>query len=611
MRRSLFVVLSVLGCDPRPAPPVVEREAPVVPVAAPTIDHEPLPPVITPERDDPNLVVPDSLVADGIPPIPRTIVEAVGAYSEARSAGVFDWHPVERTMMISTRFADTAQVHEVRGPGADRRQLTFFRDRVTAASWPPVHRTTADGEFFVFARDVGGDEFAQLWRLDRGTGKSTLLTDGKSKNNLGPWSNSGTRVAYSSTRRNGKDTDIYVVDPADPSTDVLVAEVEGGGWSPLDWSPDDGRLLLQNYVSVNESELWELDLSSKQRTRLTQKTDTPVAWDEAAYTADGTSVVSASDVGGEFKQLVRITIAGGAVAPLTAPLAWDIADFAVSRDRRQVAAIANEGGSSRLHLYDLATGRERPLRASVPVGVISGPSWHADGRHLAFTLSSARSPADVYVLDVKQDRVERWTESEVGGLDPRQFSEPQEVRWKSFDGREIPGFYYRPPARFAGKRPVVVVIHGGPEGQSQTGFIARNNYFLNELGVALIYPNVRGSTGYGKTYVALDNGFLREDSVKDIGALLDWIATQPDLDKDRVAVAGGSYGGYMVLAAMTHYNDRLRAGFFAEVIAAGVLLHPRHLWFISHAHTAADIEHTLVVADQAMVRVRERMAGSI
>ena len=558
MRRSLFVVVSVLGCDPRPAPPAAVREPPPPAVVQRAPDHEPLPPVITPERDDPNLVVPDSLVADGIPPIPRTVVETVGAYSEARSAGVFDWHPVDRSLMISTRFADTPQVHEVRGPGADRRQLTFYRDRVTAASWPPVPRKTADGEFFVFARDVGGDEFAQLWRLDRGTGKSTLLTDGKSKNSLGPWSNAGTRIAYTSTRRNGKDTDIYLVDPADPTSDVRVAEVEGGGWSPLDWSPDDGRLLVQNYVSVNESELWEFDLTSKQRTRLTQKTDTPVAWDEGAYTADGQAIVSASDIGGEFKQLMRITIAGGEVKPLTAPIAWDIADFAVTRDRKRIAAIANEGGSSRLHLYDLATGRERPIAATVPTGVISGPSWHPDGRHLAFTLSSARSPADAYVLDVEQDRVERWTESEVGGLDPTQFSEPETIRWKSFDGREIPGFYYRPPARFTGKRPVAVVIHGGPEGQSQTGFITRNNYLLNEMGVALIYPNVRGSTGYGKTYVALDDGFAREDSVKDIGALLDWIAARPEIDADRVMVMGGSYGGYMTLAAAVQYADRIR-----------------------------------------------------
>ena len=522
-----------------------------------------MPPVLTDPKLETNLAVPDSLVADGVPPIPRTIVETVGAYSEARSAGVFGWHPVDRTLLISTRFADTPQVHEVRGPGADRRQLTFFRDRVAAASYPPKWAGAApaghSGDFFVFARDVGGDEFAQLWRFDRATGKSTLLTDGKSKNNLGPWDNRGARIAYTSTRRNGKDTDIYVVDPRDPTSDVMVVQVEGGGWSPLDWSPDDERLLVENYVSVNESQLWEVSIARKEKTRVTGPGEpAPVSWSGGAYTADGKAFVSTSDAGGEFKQLVRVSLPGGEATPLTAPLAWDVDDFAVTRDRKQLAAVVNEGGSSRLHIHDMTTGRERPLGAVVPRGVISNPSWHGDGRHLAFTLSSARSPADAHVLDVKEDRIERWTESEVGGLDPSSFSEPELIRWKSFDEREIPGFYHRPPARFTGKRPVAVVIHGGPEAQSQAGFIGRNNYFLNELGVALIYPNVRGSSGYGKSYVALDNGFMREDSVKDIGALLDWIAKQPELDADRVMITGGSYGGYMTLAAAVQYADRIR-----------------------------------------------------
>ncbi len=563
MRRlSLFAVVLGYGCDPSSPPPATQRVAPP-PVTTEQAEREPLPPVLTDPQLETHLVVPDSLVADGVPPIPRTIVETVGAYSEARSAGVFGWHPAGRTLLISTRFADTPQVHEVRGPGADRRQLTFYRDRISAASYPPVWPPEAaggqSGEFFVFARDIGGNEFAQLWRFDRASGKSTLLTDGKSKNSLGPWNNLGTRIAYTSTRRNGKDTDIYVVDPRDPTSDTMVVQVEGGGWSPLDWSPEDDRLLVENYVSVNESQLWEVSIAGKAKTRITGSADpAPVSWSGGAYTADGKAFVSTSDAGGEFKQLVRVSLPDGAATPLTAPLAWDVDDFTVTRDRKQLAAVVNEGGSSRLHIYDIATGRERPLRAVVPRGVISSPSWHGDGHHLAFTLSSARSPADAYVLDVKQDRIERWTESEVGGLDPGSFSEPESIRWKSFDEREIPGFYHRPPARFTGKRPVAVVIHGGPEAQSQAGFIGRNNYFLNELGVALIYPNVRGSSGYGKSYVALDNGFLREDSVKDIGALLDWIAEQPELDADRVMITGGSYGGYMTLAAAVQYADRIR-----------------------------------------------------
>jgi dipeptidyl aminopeptidase/acylaminoacyl peptidase len=174
-------------------------------------------------------------------------------------------------------------------------------------------------------------------------------------------------------------------------------------------------------------------------------------------------------------------------------------------------------------------------------------------------VGSARSVSDVVVLDTETGGVVRWTESELGGLVADTLSEPSLVKWKSFDGLEISGFLYQPSAaKFAGPRPVIINIHGGPEGQSLPVFIGRNNYFLNELGVAILFPNVRGSTGFGKTFVALDNGAKREDSVRDIGALLDWIRTQPDLDASRIMVTGGSYGGYMTFACAVHYSDRLR-----------------------------------------------------
>jgi dipeptidyl aminopeptidase/acylaminoacyl peptidase len=162
------------------------------------------------------------------------------------------------------------------------------------------------------------------------------------------------------------------------------------------------------------------------------------------------------------------------------------------------------------------------------------------------------------VLDVTNGAVARWTESELGGVVAATLNEAELIKWKSFDGLEISGFLHRPAAKFTGKRPVIVQIHGGPESQSTPVFLGRNNYFLNELGVAIIEPNVRGSTGNGKTFVTLDNGPKREDSVKDIGALLDWIAAQPGLDASRVMVTGGSYGGYMTLACAVHYNDRIR-----------------------------------------------------
>ncbi|MCX7006280.1 MAG: alpha/beta fold hydrolase, partial [Kiritimatiellaeota bacterium] len=232
----------------------------------------------------------------------------------------------------------------------------------------------------------------------------------------------------------------------------------------------------------------------------------------------------------------------------------------LARDGKTLAFVANEDGVSKLHLLDPRSGKERAT-PSLPLGVIGGLKFHENSRDLAFTMSSARSPSDVFSLDVESGRVERWTESESGGLNTATFVEPELIKLKSFDGLGISAFVYRPdPARFPGPRPALVIIHGGPESQSRPQFLGRSNYLLNELGIALVVPNVRGSAGYGKTFLTLDNGFKREDSVKDIGTVLDWIGRDKQLDAARVAVYGGSYGGYMSLACMEHFADRLRCG---------------------------------------------------
>jgi dipeptidyl aminopeptidase/acylaminoacyl peptidase len=243
---------------------------------------------------------------------------------------------------------------------------------------------------------------------------------------------------------------------------------------------------------------------------------------------------------------------------LTDHIKWDIEEFKLSPDGKTIAFVANEDGVGTLHLLDTATGKEKPLPSPLPAGSVLDVKWHRNSKDLGFVLVSARSPSDVYALDVETGKVDRWTESETGGLNTSAFAEPELVCWKTFDGRSISGFLYKPPAKFAGKRPVVINIHGGPEAQFRPSFLGRNNYFLNEMGVAILFPNVRGSSGYGKTFLTLDNGFKREDAYKDIGALLDWIKARDDLDADRVLVTGGSYGGHMTLAVAWYYPDRIR-----------------------------------------------------
>ena len=496
----------------------------------------------------------DNLVVDGIPAIPDSVAEAASRYTELRSAKAQGWHPARREMLITTRFGDTAQVHEVRMPGGDRRQLTFFPDRVQDASYPPTK-----GDFFIFRKDTGGNEFSQLYRYDLPAGTITLLTDGKSQNGGLVWSRDGDRIVYGSTRRNGADRDLYVQDPRQPGSDRRLAELPGGGWQALDWSPGDTRILAIEFLSANESYLWMLDAATGEKTLLTPKGGAEkIAYGGGEFAADGRSVYVTTDRESEFQRLARIDLATGQHTYLTSHISWDVDTFDLSPDGKTIALVTNEDGVAKLRLVDTATGKETSIDLPA-LGLVDGLEWHPNSRDLAFTFSSARSPSDAYALDSVTGKVERWTFSETGGLDPAGFSEPELVHWKSFDGKTISGFLYRPPARFAGPRPVVINIHGGPESQYQPGFLGRSNYYVNELGVAIVFPNVRGSTGYGKTFLKLDNGLLREDSVKDIGALLDWIATRPELDASRVMVTGGSYGGYMTLAVATSYADRIKS----------------------------------------------------
>ncbi len=498
--------------------------------------------------------VPDNLVVEGVPPQPAALRQDVGRYLEFRTATFQGWHPGRREMLVTTRFADTAQLHRVAEPGGARRQLTFLEEPIAAAAYRP-----GDGGCVVFSQDTGGGEFFQLYRLDP-DGRVTLLTDGKSRNTGARWSRTGRQLAYASTRRNGKDTDVYVMNPSDPKSDRMVAPLKGGGWSVADWSADESRLLVTEYVSINESHLHLLDVKSGRLSPVTPAGERGVAYAGARLSPDGRSAYAATDRGTEFRRLARIDLPAGTLTVQTPSLDWDVEALEPSPDGRLLAFAANEDGASVLHLLDLGSGAERPL-PKLPPGVLSGLEWHPNGREIGFSLAHANSPADAHSLDVTTGKLTRWTESETGGLEAATFRQPVSVRLKSFDGVMVSALVYRPdPEKFPGRRPVIIQIHGGPESQSRPIFQARNNYYLDELGVALVIPNVRGSAGYGKTFLRLDNGERREDSVKDIGTVIDWVRAQPDFDGARVAVTGGSYGGYMTLATLTHYSDRLKCG---------------------------------------------------
>jgi len=493
----------------------------------------------------------ENLVVEGIPKIPASLAETVERYTNFRGASLDSWDPVRREMLISTRFADTAQIHLVRMPGGARTQLTFYPDSVSGAQYSPV-----SGNSFLFSKDIGGNEFFQVYRFDNASGEVTLLTDGKSRNVAPVWSYDGQRLTYGSTRRNGNDVDLYVVEPANSKSDRMLTQLQGGGWEPLDWSPDNYKILAREEISANESYLWIVDASSGEKTLITPKGGVKIAYDGGQFSKDGKGIYVTTDKDSDFQRLAYVDLASKQHNYLSSHISWDVDEFDLSFDGSTIAFVTNEDGFGVLHLLDTKSGKEKPV-PDLPKGILSGVRWHKNNRDLGFNITSARSTSDVYSLDVRTGKVDRWTYSETGGLNTANYSEPQLIRWKSWDSREISGFLYRPPAKFTGKRPVIINIHGGPEGQFRPGFLGRNNYYLNELGIAMIFPNVRGSTGYGKTFLTLDNGLLREGSYKDINSLLDWIQTQPDLDASRVLVTGGSYGGFMTLAVATNYNDRI------------------------------------------------------
>jgi dipeptidyl aminopeptidase/acylaminoacyl peptidase len=496
-----------------------------------------------------------NLVLEDVPPVPDEIADRTYRYQQARSAVLAGWlGRAEEGLLISTRFGDTAQVHRVAKPEGMRSQLTFFAEPVSSAVPAP------DGRSFLFTKDSGGDEFYQIYNFDLASGDYRLVSDGRSRNTDVLWSNKGDVFAYSTTRRNGRDTDV-VIGHLDGRPLQRVSQREGA-WAPLDFSPDDRRLLLLHYISINQSELYIADLGKIDEEGLPQltrfhETAEPVSFTNARFSRDGRGVYTVSDEASDFQRLRYEKLDGSAARVLTDKVEWDVEGLEISRRGTYLAYIVNADGISELRVMNLKTGKLVPV-PKLPIGVVRGLSFDPKGRQLAFSLNSARSPTDVFSFEIGSKTLKRWTRSETGGLDASRFIEPELVHFDSFDGLRVPAFYYRGVGE--GPRPVLIQIHGGPEAQALPTFSPLIEFYARELGVSVLVPNVRGSSGYGKRYLELDNGRQREDSVRDIGALLDWIAKQPELDARRVAVMGGSYGGYMTLASMTHFNDRLRGG---------------------------------------------------
>jgi dipeptidyl aminopeptidase/acylaminoacyl peptidase len=510
---------------------------------------------------------------DGIPPIPRTLADRLARYTAFAPVDVLAWHPTRRALLVTRRHGATTQLHLLDGPMGVFDPLTDEPDPVLEASFRPH-----DGACLVFARDRGGDEAAQLYRHDAHDRSTMLLTDPSKKHGAAVWNHAGTAICFTSLPLDrhagasdaGVVTELSMLDPREPDTCRTITRLEGGGWQNLQWSPDDRTLYATETRSVTDSTIWSIDVASGALTRVRPTDDArTIAYAHVHPTRDGRRLVYASDEDGEFRQLTVLDLASGERRVLTLHLPWDVVAIELQGGDHDhaaelAAAIVDVAGRLELHVFNLDSGHERalPMLPSVArAGSVTRVRFGSiDRDEIAFVVDSARSPGDVYSVRLLGDTpAVQWTRAEVDGIDTSAWREAVIVRWTSFDGLEITGLLNRPPARFTGKRPVLIHIHGGPESQATIGFLGPNNHFVDDLGIAYLQPNVRGSTGYGKTFVTLDDGLKREDSVKDIGALLDWIALQPDLDASRVLVAGRSYGGFMSLAVATMYADRIAA----------------------------------------------------
>ena len=497
--------------------------------------------------------VAENIVIEGIPSLSTNLITDLKDYTEARGASIVAWHPLKKEMLISTRFGNSNQLHYVKTPEGNRKQITFFDEPISSASFEPIR-----GDYFLFLKDSGGNEFSQIYRYDLSNNKVSLLTDGKRSQNGGiRWNHKGDKIAYTSTKRNGQDRDIYILNPLDPTSDKIITENKGGGWQVIDWAADDSKLLILEGLSVNETRLYILDISTGIKTRLLPLKDERTTCNGIAFNKEGTGIYLITNKDNEFNRLAFYNLTTKKLNYITTTIPWNVENVELSHDGSQLAFTTNENGLSKLYLLATATNQYMVV-PDLPIGIITDIIFTGDSKSIGITFSAYNSSADVMEYNTTTKQLIKWTDSELGGMDLSNLQAPQLISWRSFDGKTISGNYYKASSKFSGKRPVIINIHGGPESHSRPGFQGRSNYYLNELGISIIYPNVRGSNGYGKTFLDLDNGMKREESVKDIGALLDWIAQQPDLDKDRIMIMGGSYGGYMTLAVSYLYSDKIR-----------------------------------------------------
>jgi dipeptidyl aminopeptidase/acylaminoacyl peptidase len=489
----------------------------------------------------------------GVPPIPSSISGEVQPYTGMYGLPVAGWNPTKHEIWLKG-LSSVTWISRVPNPGASPETSSIY---IQSSGIYDIY-FQPQGEYVAYTRDANGNESFQLYLYKISDRQSTLLSDGKSRNTEPVWSNAGNKIVYSSSPLGTEGVNLRVLNPSDPQTDRLLEKSSGSYLKAYDWSPDDKTIVYCDFTSNTTSTLWLAQVDTGKNRLISEQSTKRELYDFPQFSKDGKRIYVVTDHDSDFRRLAYFDLSSGKIGYVPSPAQWDVEDFHIAPDGKTLAFIVNDDGISRLHLFDLASNKELAI-GKLPVGIISDIKWRNTSSELAFNFKSPSAPNDVYSVNLQNGQVELWSRSITNGVDTSKFAQPELIHWKTFDDRTLSGFLYRPPSKFKGKRPVIIDLHGGPEAQYRPGFVYEDNYLLNDLGVAKIYPNVRGSSGYGKAFLNLDNGTLRTDAVKDIGALLDWVKTQPDLDAERVLVQGASYGGFLALSTAIAYGDRIKA----------------------------------------------------
>jgi dipeptidyl aminopeptidase/acylaminoacyl peptidase len=500
-------------------------------------------------------IVRGNLILDGIPEqsaLTADKIDKLDAYLSAREARPLGF-TTKGQVLIATRFGEVDELHLVDQALGALHQITFTREPVLRGAFSPDPNRNA---FFYLADSAS--ESQQLFYQRVGDPTARRLSDGKSIAGAALWSSSGREIAFSTIARDSGSCDIDIIDPDSGALPRLAAGNECA--DPLDWSPDDRKLLLRQHVSAYEESLYILDLGTGQK-REVDPSPAKGALANAKFSRDGTGVYFISNRDGEHARLRYVNLFTAEKNDISGRGDVDVEQFALSKDGHYLAYVTDEGGADKLNIVDLQAHQDLvPPRLPAP-GVVDSLSFDPDSKRLLFGLATATQPRDAYVLDVAANRVVPWTASEAGPLDRTKFVLPRLTQFPTFDrldgrSRELPLYIYEPAS--PGVHPVLIVLHDGPDARFRPTFDPWIQYVVNELGFAVLAPNVRGSSGYGKSFAALARGDQREDAIKDVGALLVWLALDNRFDKTHVIVSGTGHGGSLALAALVNYGERLR-----------------------------------------------------